>query len=313
MRDAGASVQDAESLSLLTAIKTLADAAARPGNAMTLTGDYDAAKSAASQSSVGAIPTNPLLASDERLPATPLAARDDVPTAAQNAEEVWLAPNRTLSGTNGGTTATAPSSYEDIYSTAFKNGTTRLVARVYLDGTDIHPANVSTVVYSAYLLDDQDPDARTAINGHNAAPRAVDDVIFDDAAKRLAGERLQLQAYHPDRRSSAFDDRRAELSCRIHDYARRGRENHPSISSTRTMSDADTIAAIKSQPWRRIAEITAQPKPTYQIDGQMIAWGGYLSQLQQTGRLVQRETRRRGPVRGAIARIYVGKPNDELE
>jgi hypothetical protein len=48
------------------------------------------------------------------------------------------------------------------------------------------------------------------------------------------------------------------------------------------MSDATTIATIKSQTLTRIAEITAQPKPTYQIDGQMIAWGDYLSQLQRT-------------------------------
>jgi hypothetical protein len=47
------------------------------------------------------------------------------------------------------------------------------------------------------------------------------------------------------------------------------------------MSDADTIATIKSQILARIAEITAQPKPTYQIDGQMIAWGDYLSQLER--------------------------------
>jgi hypothetical protein len=48
------------------------------------------------------------------------------------------------------------------------------------------------------------------------------------------------------------------------------------------MSDAETIAAIKSQTLARIAEITAQPKPTYQIDGQMVGWSGYLAQLQQT-------------------------------
>ena len=48
------------------------------------------------------------------------------------------------------------------------------------------------------------------------------------------------------------------------------------------MSDADTIATIKSQTLAIIADITAQPKPTYQIDGQMIAWGDYLSQLQRT-------------------------------
>ena len=48
------------------------------------------------------------------------------------------------------------------------------------------------------------------------------------------------------------------------------------------MSDATTIATIKSQTLAVMAEITAQPKPTYQIDGQMIAWGDYLSQLQRT-------------------------------
>ncbi len=31
-----------------------------------------------------------------------------------------------------------------------------------------------------------------------------------------------------------------------------------------------------------MAEITAQPKPTYQIDGQLVAWGDYLAQLQRT-------------------------------
>lgn len=48
------------------------------------------------------------------------------------------------------------------------------------------------------------------------------------------------------------------------------------------MSDATTIATIKSQTLALMAEITASPKPTYQIDGQMIAWGDYLSQLQRT-------------------------------
>ncbi|MEN6450362.1 MAG: hypothetical protein ABFC96_07725 [Thermoguttaceae bacterium] len=47
------------------------------------------------------------------------------------------------------------------------------------------------------------------------------------------------------------------------------------------MSDAQQIAAIKSQTLALIAEITAQPKPTYQIDGQLVAWGDYLAQLQR--------------------------------
>jgi hypothetical protein len=31
-----------------------------------------------------------------------------------------------------------------------------------------------------------------------------------------------------------------------------------------------------------IAELTAQPKPSYQIDGQNVAWSDYLKQLQDT-------------------------------
>ena len=47
-------------------------------------------------------------------------------------------------------------------------------------------------------------------------------------------------------------------------------------------SDAQQITTIKTQALARIAEITAEPKPTYTIDGQTIAWGEYLKQLQQT-------------------------------
>jgi len=48
------------------------------------------------------------------------------------------------------------------------------------------------------------------------------------------------------------------------------------------MSDVATIETIKSQTLARISEITAQPKPTYQVDGQLVAWGDYLTQLQRT-------------------------------
>jgi hypothetical protein len=47
-------------------------------------------------------------------------------------------------------------------------------------------------------------------------------------------------------------------------------------------SDAEQIAAIKTQTLARIAEITAEPKPTYNIDGQMVDWADYLKQLRQT-------------------------------
>ena len=47
-------------------------------------------------------------------------------------------------------------------------------------------------------------------------------------------------------------------------------------------SDAEQIATIKTQTLARMAEITAEPKPTYNVDGQMIAWADYLKQLQRT-------------------------------
>ena len=47
-------------------------------------------------------------------------------------------------------------------------------------------------------------------------------------------------------------------------------------------SDAEQVATVKTQTLARMAEITAQPKPTYNVDGQMSAWGDYLKQLQQT-------------------------------
>ena len=47
-------------------------------------------------------------------------------------------------------------------------------------------------------------------------------------------------------------------------------------------ADLQQIVTIKSQTLARMAEITAQPKPTYQLDGQMVSWGSYLAQLQRT-------------------------------
>ena len=48
------------------------------------------------------------------------------------------------------------------------------------------------------------------------------------------------------------------------------------------MSDATTIATIKTQTLSLIAEITANPKPSYALDGQQIAWNDYLAQLRRT-------------------------------
>ncbi|MBI1899750.1 MAG: hypothetical protein HYS13_01390 [Planctomycetia bacterium] len=48
------------------------------------------------------------------------------------------------------------------------------------------------------------------------------------------------------------------------------------------MSDADQIRTIRSQALAVIAQITAAPKPSYEVDGQRVAWGDYLAQLRAT-------------------------------
>jgi hypothetical protein len=85
----------------------------------------------------------------------------------------------TLAGSSGANAPSAATSQADVYTTAFKNGTARLCARVFLDGADIHQAAVSSLVYSVFLLDNQDPDARTVVTGHSAVSLAPADVIFD--------------------------------------------------------------------------------------------------------------------------------------
>ncbi len=48
------------------------------------------------------------------------------------------------------------------------------------------------------------------------------------------------------------------------------------------MSDADQIRAIKSQTLAILADLTANPKPTYYLDGQTVALNEYLGRLQAT-------------------------------
>ena len=47
-------------------------------------------------------------------------------------------------------------------------------------------------------------------------------------------------------------------------------------------TDTERLTAIRTQTLARMAEITAAPKPSYDIDGQQVAWTEYLRQLQQT-------------------------------
>ena len=47
-------------------------------------------------------------------------------------------------------------------------------------------------------------------------------------------------------------------------------------------SDLEQIALIRSQTLALIPQKTAAPKPSYDIDGQQVAWSDYLRQLRQT-------------------------------
>lgn len=47
-------------------------------------------------------------------------------------------------------------------------------------------------------------------------------------------------------------------------------------------TDAEQLATIKSQTLQLIVDLTANPKPSYNIDGQQISWGDYLAKLRAT-------------------------------
>jgi hypothetical protein len=67
----------------------------------------------------------------------------------------------------------------DIYGTAFKNGSVTLLARIVgQNGVNILPSDIDVIRYTAYLLDDQDADSRTAVTGHAAVSLTAADVIF---------------------------------------------------------------------------------------------------------------------------------------
>ncbi len=68
----------------------------------------------------------------------------------------------------------------DIHGSAFKNGSVTLLARIVdEDGGTIVQADVSAIRYTVYLLDDQDADHRTPIEGHANASVSVAAVIYN--------------------------------------------------------------------------------------------------------------------------------------
>jgi hypothetical protein len=47
-------------------------------------------------------------------------------------------------------------------------------------------------------------------------------------------------------------------------------------------SEAAQLEDIKRQALALLAEITANPKPSYTVDGQTVSWAEYLAQLRAT-------------------------------
>jgi len=68
----------------------------------------------------------------------------------------------------------------DIHGTVFKNGSAILLARVVgPTGAAVTQADVASLRYSVYLLDEQDPDQQTPLAGHTAVSLVVSGVVYD--------------------------------------------------------------------------------------------------------------------------------------
>ncbi len=109
-----------------------------------------------------------------------------------------------INGVSGGMGATASVARKDIYVTGFKNGPVALYARVLKDGADIRQADAASIVYSVYLLDNDDPDARTLVEGRDAVSVEVAEVIFDTLQSDLEASNYNFKHVVPVGATPAF-------------------------------------------------------------------------------------------------------------
>jgi hypothetical protein len=73
-----------------------------------------------------------------------------------------------------------PTEAADAYTTIYKHGTGTFLARLLgADAAPLARADIAAVRYSVFLLDDQDPDARSAVEGHRDVPLDVAEVLWD--------------------------------------------------------------------------------------------------------------------------------------
>jgi hypothetical protein len=68
----------------------------------------------------------------------------------------------------------------DIYGSVFENGSVTLLARIVGgNAANIVQADISSIKYSVFALDDQDPDSRAAIDGHSEVSLTPSTVVFN--------------------------------------------------------------------------------------------------------------------------------------
>jgi len=68
----------------------------------------------------------------------------------------------------------------DIHGVVFKNGSATLLARVVgAEGAPVTQSGVASAKYTAYLLDENDPDAATPVAGHTDVAVEVASLIYD--------------------------------------------------------------------------------------------------------------------------------------
>lgn len=60
--------------------------------------------------------------------------------------------------------------------------------------------------------------------------------------------------------------------------------------------DVETLRQIRAQTLALVEELTKQPKPTYRLEGQEIAWSEYLAQLQAVVDWCERKLAELGPL-----------------
>ena len=51
---------------------------------------------------------------------------------------------------------------------------------------------------------------------------------------------------------------------------------------TSPMSDTTQLQTIRSQTLQQLADLRANPKPSYELDGQRVDWESYVQSLEQT-------------------------------